>query len=388
MADPTIQTFCCYHGNGSDVATRIVREFNVDGYNTVCLFSSALGILGAIYQILPRQQYVYNHRWISLTAARGRKIIIWLAVADLLASVGVFTRSSLWLTNKSIMPELQDNTSVLFCTISSAWIQYFYTSTWIWTLCYTIDIKLVLSDKSSNLKYYHLSAWIVPACLTTIGLSLLYMPDAQCHTSNSLSMALLRILPNYFATYIPITLVMIVNPILYKSATKDMERVITALSGQFTSKEREIMDSIKMKFSLINLMFYICWVPNLINGVLIWVLWFQTPIHIIVIVWYIMALLNPLQALFNCLVYRRWARGSERVVIPWQIISKFSSPLQSMTKSTSVTKEETVPLLENRARTRALTDTELQDRMLPYASNRPPLHKKVFVETSIQRQPR
>ncbi|KAI4460924.1 g-protein coupled receptor [Holotrichia oblita] len=179
MADPTMQTFCCYHGNGSDVATKIVKEFNINGYNTVCLFSSALGILGAIYQILPRQQYVYNHRWISLTAARGRKIIIWLAVADLLASVGVFTRSSLWLSHKNILPDLQDDASVLFCAISSAWIQYFYTSTWIWTLCYTIDIKLVLSEKRSNSLYYHLAAWIIPAFFTTIGLSLLYIPDAQ-----------------------------------------------------------------------------------------------------------------------------------------------------------------------------------------------------------------
>lgn len=101
-------------------------------------------------------------------------------------------------------------------------------------------------------------------------------------------MAILRILPNYFATYIPITIVMIVNPILYKSATKDMERVITAISGQFTSKEREIMDSVKIKFLLINLVFYVCWVPNLINGILVWVLWFQIPINVIIIVWYVM----------------------------------------------------------------------------------------------------
>lgn len=51
MADPTMQTFCCYHGNGSDVATKIVKEFDINGYNIVCLFSSALGILGAIYQV-------------------------------------------------------------------------------------------------------------------------------------------------------------------------------------------------------------------------------------------------------------------------------------------------------------------------------------------------
>lgn len=51
MADPIIQTFCCHHANGTDVAVTIMEEFNTDAYNGVCLFSSALGILGAIYQV-------------------------------------------------------------------------------------------------------------------------------------------------------------------------------------------------------------------------------------------------------------------------------------------------------------------------------------------------
>lgn len=51
MADPTIQTFCCHHANGTDMAVTIMEEFNTDAYNGVCLFSSALGILGAIYQV-------------------------------------------------------------------------------------------------------------------------------------------------------------------------------------------------------------------------------------------------------------------------------------------------------------------------------------------------
>lgn len=62
------------------------------------------------------------------------------------------------------------------------------------------------------------------------------------------------------------------------------------------------------------------------------------------------AFLNPLQALFNCLVYRRWAKGSERVVIPWQMVGNFPSTFNSV-KSLSTTNEESVPLLENRART-------------------------------------
>lgn len=51
MADPTIQTFCCHHANGTDMAVTIMEEFDTDAYNSVCLFSSALGILGAAYQV-------------------------------------------------------------------------------------------------------------------------------------------------------------------------------------------------------------------------------------------------------------------------------------------------------------------------------------------------
>lgn len=98
----------------------------------------------------------------------------------------------------------------------------------------------------------------------------------------------MRILPNYFATYIPITVVMVANPCLYRHSSKDMERIITTSSGQFTSRERDIIDAIKMKFSIINVVFYICWVPNLINGVLLWTLWFHLPAAWIISLWYIM----------------------------------------------------------------------------------------------------
>ncbi|KAJ8941228.1 hypothetical protein NQ318_015660 [Aromia moschata] len=233
-----------------------------------------------------------------------------------------FTRATLWLNYKNIMPAVDDDSSVLFCAISSAFTQYFYTATWIWTLCYAIDMRLVLTQKDMQIKYYHLAAWLIPAFSTLTGLSLLYIPDANCHTSSSLHTAVLRILPNYFATYIPIATVMIANPCLYHHSTKDMEKIITSTSGQFTSREREIIDAIKIKFSVINVVFYICWIPNLINGILLWTLWFHLPAGCVISIWYVMALVNPLQALFNCLVYRRWNSGSERVILPWRHVER------------------------------------------------------------------
>lgn len=60
-----------------------------------------------------------------------------------------------------------------------AWIQYFYMATWIWTLCYAVDMKLLLGERPGHPKWYHAIAWICPAVLTIFGLVILYVPDAK-----------------------------------------------------------------------------------------------------------------------------------------------------------------------------------------------------------------
>ena len=121
---------------------------------------------------------------------------------------GVFIRSALWVNFKSIMPMEDDTSSVVFCALSSvkqlhrniasilifydinvrkiyqAWTQYFYMATWIWTLCYAIDMKLLLGDRSGHPTCYHAFAWICPAILTTFGLTILYIPDAKSVSFN------------------------------------------------------------------------------------------------------------------------------------------------------------------------------------------------------------
>ncbi|XP_014231817.1 G-protein coupled receptor 143-like [Trichogramma pretiosum] len=316
MADPTIQTFCCHHNNRSDLALVIMDEFNTDAYNTVCMVSSSIGIFGAIYQVLPRQELNLSHRWQGLSAARGREIIVWLAVADLLASSGVFIRSALWMNFKSIMPMEDDTSSVVFCAISSAWTQYFYMATWIWTLCYAIDMKLLLGEKLGRPFWYHIFAWLMPAILTTLGLTILYVPNANCYDITSLSSTILRILPNYLATYGLLAVVMVANPLLYLSTTKDLKNVVTRTMAQMTGRERKLVQTIKLKFAMTNVVYYVCWIPNLLNGILLWTLWFQLPVKVIISLWYVMAVMNPLQAFFNALVYKRWGRR-ERFKLEW-----------------------------------------------------------------------
>lgn len=113
-------------------------------------------------------------------------------------------------------------------------------------------------------------------------------------------------MPNYVLNYGPILIVMIANPILYMQCSKEVDRQLIQRYGSYTNNERQIHDMFKIKFSLINLIFYICWLPNVVNAVLMWTMWFHLPVRIIIISWYVIAVLNPLQAFFNVLVYRKW----------------------------------------------------------------------------------
>lgn len=119
MADPSIQTFCCHRVRDSSDSADFLSEFNSEPYNTLCLASSVIGMFGAVYQILPREGVNVPHRWVAQTASRGRHIVVWLAVADLLASFGVFVRSVLWLNYSKWSYRFDDSTITILCAISA-----------------------------------------------------------------------------------------------------------------------------------------------------------------------------------------------------------------------------------------------------------------------------
>lgn len=208
MADPTVQSFCCRPPstvqNHLLLATdTLIHEFSSKPYLITTLCSSTIGMVGALYQILIR--YVMNRdgdfRLYYLQTMRyfrvpnrliaqsvGKKIIVWLAVADLFASGCVFIRSSFWLYYRPgggntydsngtlIVPE---NYRILFCAIISGLVQYFYTCTWLWTLCYAFNIRTYLRDEVIMERKYHLFVWPIAAILTSIGTTVLYYPNAE-----------------------------------------------------------------------------------------------------------------------------------------------------------------------------------------------------------------
>ncbi|KAG8299453.1 hypothetical protein J6590_100730 [Homalodisca vitripennis] len=64
--------------------------------------------------------------------------------------------------------------------------------------------------------------------------------------------------------------------------------LITQSLAQYTRKERAIIDAVKVKFGLILLAFYICWLPNLINSLFLWFEWFNLPAQTVYVLLYIM----------------------------------------------------------------------------------------------------
>uniref|UniRef100_A0A7G3B790 Uncharacterized protein n=1 Tax=Lutzomyia longipalpis TaxID=7200 RepID=A0A7G3B790_LUTLO len=88
------------------------------------------------------------------------------------------------------------------------------------------------------------------------------------------------------------------------------------------------MTRFKWKFLFINIVFYICWLPNLIGGFILWTVWGSVPENVMIVIWYAMAATNPLQAFLNAFVYRRWAKSYAESV------------------ANNETRRETSPLLE------------------------------------------
>lgn len=88
MASPTIETFCCM---ASRVEPSILTglQFHSGPYNIVCVISSLLGMLGAVYQVLPTLSVPVVQRRRN-PGHRQKALINWLAMADFFAAFGKY----------------------------------------------------------------------------------------------------------------------------------------------------------------------------------------------------------------------------------------------------------------------------------------------------------
>ncbi|XP_028935478.1 G-protein coupled receptor 143 [Ornithorhynchus anatinus] len=310
MASPRLETFCCPN---RDAATQLMLNFQPQIFNGVCLGSASANLLLSIFQLLPKRGQGPR----KLTQTSSASILLFISACDLLGCLGVIFRSTVWLG----FPDFVGNISVVngtdgwpsaFCVGSAMWIQLLYSACFWWLFCYAVDAYLVVrrSAGSSTIFLYHFMAWGLAILLCVEGIAMLYYPSmSSCE--NGLEHAV----PHYITTYVPLLLVLGLNPILFHRTVTSVASLLKARQGIYTENERRLGAVIQVRFFKIMLVFAICWLSNIINESLLFYLEMQPDINgsplknvrnAAMITWFIMGILNPLQGFLFSLAFYGW----------------------------------------------------------------------------------
>ncbi|XP_071790633.1 G-protein coupled receptor 143-like [Asterias amurensis] len=353
MASPTLDLICCaVHSSISpniskwnashmqDVIMSDARPYHRGElamplvYNICAILSSCLSIVGAVYILLPKKAYVPRQRQSFRVVQRHRKILTWLSVADVLASVGVLTIAIANLsqinlsvhhnnTEEALHNATENNLPYKYtCIISTAWIQYFFVATYFWTFFYAVDVHLMLRGKNRNLfPLYSALSWLLPGVMVGVGLGYMYKSSALDLKCDPTVNAWTYLLPHYLVSYVPMFIVLSVNPILYWYSAKKVGPLLMA-RGIYTDRERKIQSQVQNKFLMIVVVFTVCWLPNVINGCFLFRsvvreknIWHEFNTFS-AIIWVATAIMNPLQAFLNAIIY--WGRGGCTRNVPTQ----------------------------------------------------------------------
>ncbi|KAG7454828.1 G-protein coupled receptor 143 [Solea senegalensis] len=336
MASPRLETFCCPN---RDAATEFVLTFQPVLFGALSLTSAALSLLFAILQILPKSN---GYRRVGQhplpRPASSSRILFIISVCDILGCAGIAMRSSVWLGLPNIMENISvvNNTDVwpeVFCVGSSMWIQLFYSASFWWTFCYAVDVFLVVKTSAgiSTIILYHMITWGLAVLLCVEGVAMLYYPSIS-----NCEQGLQHAIPHYVTTYAPMLLVLIANPIFFNCTISAVTSLLKGRQGIYTENERRLASDIKLRFFKMMLVFFICWAPNIINEILLFYLEMQTDINdsslrnirnAVLILWFIMGILNPMQAFLNTLAFHGWTGLSvdfnlqRRRELPWDSLS-------------------------------------------------------------------
>ncbi|XP_068389050.1 G-protein coupled receptor 143 [Eschrichtius robustus] len=339
MASPRLGTFCCAT---RDAATQLMLSFQPRAFHALCLGSGALHLALGLLRLLPGRRPAGPGLPSASPPATARapasaRILRAAAACDLLGCLGITVRSTVWLGFPSFVDGISavngtDVWPAAFCMGSAMWIQLLYSACFWWLFCYAVDAYLVIrrSAGQSTILLYHMMAWGLAALLCVEGAFMLYYPSvARCERG------LEHAIPHYVTTYLPLLLVLVANPILFRKTVTAVASLLKGRQGVYTENERRMGDVIKTRFFKIMLVFIICWVSNIINESLLFYLEMQPDIHGASLkqvrnaaktTWFMMGILNPAQGFLLSLAFHGWtgcrpAFRAPRKEIQWESMS-------------------------------------------------------------------
>ncbi|XP_014845971.1 PREDICTED: G-protein coupled receptor 143 [Poecilia mexicana] len=315
MASPRLETFCCPN---RDAATEFAVSFQPVLFGALSLGSAALSLVFAVLQVLPKRKgYRRLGQYPLPRPASSSRVLFIISICDILGCTGIIVRSSVWLGLPSIVEGISvtNNTDVLpeaFCVGSAMWIQLFFSASFWWTFCYAVDFFLVVKTSAgiSTIVLYHMITWGLAVLLCVEGVAMLYYPSiSDCEQG------LQHAVPHYITTYAPMLLVLIANPVFFSRTVSAVTSLLKGRQGIYTENERRLANEIKIRFFKIMLVFFVCWAPNIINECLLFYLEMQPNItdnslrntrNAALTTWFIMGILNPMQAFLNTLAFHGW----------------------------------------------------------------------------------
>ncbi|KAG9270979.1 G-protein coupled receptor 143 [Astyanax mexicanus] len=315
MASPRLETFCCPN---RDDATDFIVNLQPVFFGAICIGSAGLSLIFSVLQILPKRRgYRRLGQYPLPKPASSSRILFIISICDILGCAGIIVRSSVWLGLPGLIGEISTSNSSeawpeVFCVGSAMWIQLFFSASFWWMFCYAVDVFLVVKRSAgiSTIVLYHMITWGLAVLLCVEGVAMLYYPSIS-----SCENGLQHAIPHYITTYAPMLLVLLVNPILFTRTVTSVTSLLKGRQGIYTENERRLGTEIKIRFFKIMLVFFICWLPNLINEGLLFYLEMQTDIkasdlknvrNVALITWFIMGILNPMQAFLNTLAFHGW----------------------------------------------------------------------------------
>ncbi|XP_043315455.1 G-protein coupled receptor 143 isoform X1 [Cervus canadensis] len=319
MASPRLGTFCC---PTRDAATQLALGFQPRAFHALCLGSGALRLALGLLQLRPGRRPAGPGVVLAppRTSARGPasvRIVRAATACDLLGCLGIVVRSAVWLGFPSFVDDISavnrtDVWPAVFCMGSALWIQLLYSACFWWLFCYAVDAYLVIrrSAGQSTILLYHLMAWGLAALLSVEGALMLYYPSmTRCERG------LEHAIPHYITTYLPLLLVLVGNPILFRKTVTAVASLLKGRQGVYTENERRLGAVIKTRFFKIMLVFIVCWFSNVINESLLFYLEMQPDINgsslkqvrnAAKTTWFMMGILNPAQGFLLSLAFYGW----------------------------------------------------------------------------------
>lgn len=301
MAAPVGESFYCIPEDVLDQTQCII-------YSGISIVTGLLGFFGALYQLTiwkphdggrVRQPILQDRAQVTLQ--RSSHIIFSLALSDLFACFFIMLKGvALALidrpTNSGDHHHYQaaSITYVYWGLPIESGERFFYVCTYLWTLCFAIDLLLKLLGRSPDQRFYHL-IWPVAAALIGGSLAVLLADKVDyCTVCVQLQ---LSYIPSF---WLPVFTVMIANPVLYMVSSR-LIRAQLRSTGRFTGDERHLLTVVKVKFLLMMGVFYLCWWTAIMALVVNIKDKCSHSTNSLLLI--MSAAFNPLQGFLNCLVY-------------------------------------------------------------------------------------